>query len=190
MLMLCVAPRDAPPDFARPEYRFHLRDAATWMRRSAGLADVHVETTESNQVTPSSAPIKRFGIRVRAHAQREAGLPDNYIVQFCCRGPGGIKNELRVRKRTASPSPAQNSGLRLPILPYAPMAFFTTAINTPDPTPAAKPRTHLPAVDNASIILAPSPCCAASFAAATELTLANSCDDRASLATIACNSPR
>lgn len=69
MLMLCLAPR-AAPDFAQPEYGFHLRDAATWdaLCRAAGFPNVHVETTESDQITPSGAPIKRFGIMVRAYA--------------------------------------------------------------------------------------------------------------------------
>ncbi|MDR3476372.1 MAG: class I SAM-dependent methyltransferase [Devosia sp.] len=69
MLMVCLAPRDAP-DFAQPEYGFHLRDAATWdaLCRAAGFADVHVETIESQQITPSGAPIKRFGITVRARS--------------------------------------------------------------------------------------------------------------------------
>ena len=67
MLMLCLAPRGAP-DFAQPEYGFHVRDAATWdaLCRAAGFADAHAETVESEQITPSGAPIKRFGISVGA----------------------------------------------------------------------------------------------------------------------------
>ena len=69
MLMACLAPREAP-EFARPEYGFHLRDAATWdaLCRAAGFADVHVETVETEQITPSGAPIRRFGIIVRGRA--------------------------------------------------------------------------------------------------------------------------
>jgi ubiquinone/menaquinone biosynthesis C-methylase UbiE len=69
MLMACLAPREAP-DFAKPEYGFHLRDAATWdaLCCAAGFADVHVETIESEQITPSGAPIRRFGITIRGRA--------------------------------------------------------------------------------------------------------------------------
>ena len=69
MLMVCLAPTEAP-DFAQREYGFHLRDAATWdaLCRAAGFADVDVETIESDQITPSGAPIKRVGITVRARS--------------------------------------------------------------------------------------------------------------------------
>jgi len=69
MLMGCLAPKEAP-DFAQSEYGFHLRDAATWdaLCRVAGFTDVHVETVESEQITPSGAPIRRFGISVRGCA--------------------------------------------------------------------------------------------------------------------------
>jgi hypothetical protein len=74
MLMLCLASR-AAPDFVQPEYRFHLRDAATWdaLCRPAGFADVHVETTESIQIAPRGAPIKPFGIILRSGAQVKGG---------------------------------------------------------------------------------------------------------------------
>jgi ubiquinone/menaquinone biosynthesis C-methylase UbiE len=69
MLMGCLAPREAP-DFARPEYGFHLRDAAAWdgFCRAAGFAAVNVETVEANQITPNGAPIRRYLIRVTARA--------------------------------------------------------------------------------------------------------------------------
>jgi ubiquinone/menaquinone biosynthesis C-methylase UbiE len=69
MVMACLAPREAP-DFARPEYGFHLRDDATWdaLCRAAGFTDVNVETLEAEQITPSGAPIRRFGIIVRGRA--------------------------------------------------------------------------------------------------------------------------
>ncbi|MCV3244025.1 SAM-dependent methyltransferase [Mesorhizobium robiniae] len=69
MPMACLAPREAP-DFARPEHGFHLRDAASWdaLCRAAGFTDVHVETVESEQITPSGAPIRRYGIIVRGRA--------------------------------------------------------------------------------------------------------------------------
>lgn len=66
MFIGCLAPREAP-DFAQQEYGFHLRDAATWdaFCRAAGFRDVNVEAIESEQITPSGAPIRRFGISVR-----------------------------------------------------------------------------------------------------------------------------
>ena len=69
MLMACLAPREAP-DFARPEYGFHLRDGASWdaLCRAAGFPHVHVETVESEQITPGGAPIRRYAIIVRGRA--------------------------------------------------------------------------------------------------------------------------
>ena len=66
MFMGCLAPREAP-DFAQPEYGFHLRDAATWdaFCRAAGFANVNVEAIQSEQITPGGAPIRRFGISIR-----------------------------------------------------------------------------------------------------------------------------
>jgi ubiquinone/menaquinone biosynthesis C-methylase UbiE len=67
MLMGCLAPRDAP-DFARPEYGFHLRDSGTWdaLCRGAGFVSVNAETLESEQLTPSGAPTMRYMIRLLA----------------------------------------------------------------------------------------------------------------------------
>lgn len=69
MLMGCLAPREAP-DFARPEYGFHLRDAAVWDRlcRAAGFAAVNVETREANQIAPNGVPTRWYLIRVTARA--------------------------------------------------------------------------------------------------------------------------
>jgi ubiquinone/menaquinone biosynthesis C-methylase UbiE len=69
MQMGCLAPKE-PPDFAQAQYGFHLRDASEWdgLCRKAGFADVNVQTVESEQITPSGAPIKRYGIMMRAHA--------------------------------------------------------------------------------------------------------------------------
>ena len=69
MVMACLAPREAP-DFARPEYGFHLRDAASWdaLCRVAGFPDVHVETVVDEHSTPSGAPIRHYGIIVRGRA--------------------------------------------------------------------------------------------------------------------------
>jgi SAM-dependent methyltransferase len=69
MLMGCLAPRGAP-DFARPEYGFHLRDAASWdaLCCAAGFADVQVETIEFPQSGDGAAPVRRHGIILRGRA--------------------------------------------------------------------------------------------------------------------------
>ena len=69
MLMGCLAPREAP-DFARPEYGFHLRDADTWdaLCAAAGFVAVDVKTIELEGITPGGTPIRRYGIRVTARA--------------------------------------------------------------------------------------------------------------------------
>jgi ubiquinone/menaquinone biosynthesis C-methylase UbiE len=68
MLMGCLAPKDAP-DFAQVEYGFHLRDASEWeaLCRKAGFADLDIDTIETEQITPSGAPTKRYSIRVIAY---------------------------------------------------------------------------------------------------------------------------
>jgi SAM-dependent methyltransferase len=68
MIIGCLAPKDAP-DFARPEYGFHLRDAAEWdgLCRGAGFVRVNIETLQSEQITPSG-PAKRQTIRITAFA--------------------------------------------------------------------------------------------------------------------------
>lgn len=67
MLMGCLAPRGAP-DFAQMEYGFYLRDAIEWeaLCREAGFADVDVQTVESEQITPSGLPTKRYSISMSA----------------------------------------------------------------------------------------------------------------------------
>ena len=64
-----VAPKQAP-DFAQKDYGFHLREASEWdaLCREAGFADVDVQTVESEQITASGAPIRRYSIRMRARA--------------------------------------------------------------------------------------------------------------------------
>ena len=68
MVMGCLAPKD-PPDFAQPEYGFHLRNAAAWdaLCRAAGFVTVNVETLQFEQITPNG-PIKLHTIRVTARA--------------------------------------------------------------------------------------------------------------------------
>ena len=68
MVMGSLAPKD-PPDFARPEYGFHLRDAAEWdaLCRGARFVMVNVETLQFKQITPNG-PTKRHTLRVTARA--------------------------------------------------------------------------------------------------------------------------
>lgn len=56
----------APPQFARPEFGFHLRSASEWstLFRTAGFSNVDTQNVESEQITPDGTPIKRYGIRV------------------------------------------------------------------------------------------------------------------------------
>lgn len=63
-----LAPKD-PPDFARPEYGFHLRDAAEWdaLCRGARFVTVNVETLQFKQIT-ANGPTKRHTLRVTARA--------------------------------------------------------------------------------------------------------------------------
>jgi ubiquinone/menaquinone biosynthesis C-methylase UbiE len=69
MLMGCLAPKEAP-DFAQVEYGFHLRDVYEWdaLCRKAGFADLDIRTIETEQITPSGEPTKRYSIRVIARA--------------------------------------------------------------------------------------------------------------------------
>ena len=66
-LMGCLHPRTAP-DFARPEYGFHLRDAAGWteLYRAAGFTEIGVETVETQQINPDGTPTTRYGFRITA----------------------------------------------------------------------------------------------------------------------------
>ena len=68
MVIGSLAPKD-PPDFARPEYGFHLRDAAEWdaLCRGARFVMVNVETLQFKQITPNG-PTKRHTLRVTARA--------------------------------------------------------------------------------------------------------------------------
>ncbi len=67
--MACLGPRQAP-GFARPEFGFHLRDAAEWDRltRAAGFARVEVETVETELTTPDGQTALRQGIVLTARA--------------------------------------------------------------------------------------------------------------------------
>lgn len=58
----------SPPQFARPEFGFHLRSADEWsgLYRQAGFSDVDAQNLESEQSTPDGAPTKRFNIGVTA----------------------------------------------------------------------------------------------------------------------------
>ena len=66
--MTCLAPKN-PPDFARPEYGFRLRNAAEWdaQCRSVAFQAVNVETLQFEQITPNGA-VKRHTVRVTARA--------------------------------------------------------------------------------------------------------------------------
>ena len=68
-LMGCLHPRTAP-DFARSEFGFYLRDAATWetLHRAAGFGNVKVETIESEQIAPDGTPTKRYVFHLAARA--------------------------------------------------------------------------------------------------------------------------
>ena len=58
----------SPPQFARPEFGFHLRSAAEWsaLYRQAGFSVVDAQNLESEQSTPDGAPTKRYTIGVTA----------------------------------------------------------------------------------------------------------------------------
>ncbi len=58
----------SPPQFARPEFGFHLRSAAEWgaLYRQAGFSGVDAQNLESEQITPDGVPTKRYTIRVTA----------------------------------------------------------------------------------------------------------------------------
>jgi SAM-dependent methyltransferase len=67
MIMGCLAFKD-PPQFARSEFGFHLRDASEWegLCRAAGFADVNVATLESDGIGPDGTPLKRNTIQIFA----------------------------------------------------------------------------------------------------------------------------
>lgn len=67
MRMGCVAPEGAP-DFARPEYGFHLRDAATWdaLCRSAGFANSAAELFVLEKSRPDGTAVKVYRMAVTA----------------------------------------------------------------------------------------------------------------------------
>ena len=58
----------SPPQYARPEFGFHLRSADEWasLCRQAGFAIVDVHNLESERVTPDGKPTKRYFVRVMA----------------------------------------------------------------------------------------------------------------------------
>ena len=68
MVMGGLGPED-PPDFAQPEYGFHLRNAAAWkaLCRDAGFVAVSVESLRFEQITPNGAT-KLHALRVTARA--------------------------------------------------------------------------------------------------------------------------
>jgi ubiquinone/menaquinone biosynthesis C-methylase UbiE len=68
MVMGCMAPKD-PPDFARLEYGFYLRDAAEWdaLCRGAGFVAVNIETLQFELITPNGPTILHT-VRVTARA--------------------------------------------------------------------------------------------------------------------------
>ncbi len=58
----------SPPQFARPEFGFHLRSATEWATffRQAGFGTVDTQNIELEQLTPDGKPTKRYTIRVTA----------------------------------------------------------------------------------------------------------------------------
>ena len=58
----------SPPQFARPEFGFHLRSATEWatLFRQAGFGTVDARNIELQQLTPDGKPTKRYTIRVTA----------------------------------------------------------------------------------------------------------------------------
>jgi ubiquinone/menaquinone biosynthesis C-methylase UbiE len=69
MIMGCLA-ATAPPDFARAEFGFYLREPAEWdaLCRAAGFNDVLVEALEAAGINPDGAPVKRHAIRITTRA--------------------------------------------------------------------------------------------------------------------------
>ena len=67
MLMGGIAPQSAP-EYARPEYGFHLRDAAAWTElcHSTGFSKIDAETVGFSYSTPADAAAKRYAIQVIA----------------------------------------------------------------------------------------------------------------------------
>jgi hypothetical protein len=59
-----IHPR-SPPDFARPEYGFYLRDDTAWnaLYRAAGFSEVNVQTVEIDNPPP-----KRCVFQITARA--------------------------------------------------------------------------------------------------------------------------
>lgn len=58
----------SPPQFARPEFGFHLRSASEWaaLYRDAGFSTVDTQIVETEQMTPDGNPVKRYSVRVTA----------------------------------------------------------------------------------------------------------------------------
>ena len=67
--MGCLHPRTTP-GFARPEYGFHLRNAAEWeaVHRAAGFSEVDAETIKSEQIRPDGTPTTRYVFKLTARA--------------------------------------------------------------------------------------------------------------------------
>jgi len=68
-LMGCLHPRNAP-EFARAEFGFHLRDAASWdaLYRAAGFAEVTIDTVEFEHITADGTRIRRYVVHQMARA--------------------------------------------------------------------------------------------------------------------------
>lgn len=58
----------SPPQFARPEFGFHLRSATEWatLFRQSGFGTVDTQNIELEQLTLDGKPTKRYTIRVTA----------------------------------------------------------------------------------------------------------------------------
>lgn len=69
LLLGGVAPQSAP-EYALPEYGFHLRDAAAWdeLCRDAGFSQVDVQMPGLAYTTPAGTPATRYVIQLLAHA--------------------------------------------------------------------------------------------------------------------------
>ena len=67
--MACLHPRNAP-DFARPEYGFHLRDETAWnnLHRAAGFSEIHSEILVWELTDSEGRSTTRYGIRVTSRA--------------------------------------------------------------------------------------------------------------------------
>lgn len=67
VVMGALDPR-SPPEFARPEFGFHLRGADEWrvLFRRAGFRTTDAQVIETEGITPAGTPSKRYAIRITA----------------------------------------------------------------------------------------------------------------------------